>query len=325
MLAAYVLRGSALERVDVPAGGSVPTEAIWFDLLSPTIEEDRAVEAVLGVSIPSREEMAEIEPSSRLYVENGARFMTASLLYASDSDRPNTTPVTFILSQGKLVTVRYEEPRPFVRLSQKITRVCPPTITGEGVLIDLLDNIIDRAADVLERDSAEIEIVSRRIFGHGRGRKPPSDAYQEILRAIGRKADLTSKVRESLVSIGRLVLFLANEADVIKLPKEQRAQVKSMARDATSLTDHATFLANKIQFMLDAVLGLVQLDQNNVIKIFSVVAVVLLPPTMIASIYGMNFKHMPELEWTFGYPLALLLMLASAILPYAYFKWKRWL
>ena len=325
MLVAYLPRGNSLERLEIPAGSSVPAEAIWFDLISPSAEEDRAVEAVLGVSIPSREEMAEIEPSSRLYVENGARFMTATLIYASDTDRPNTTPVTFILAQGKLITVRYEEPRPFVRLSQKITRACPPTITGEGVLIDLLDNIIDRAADVLERDSAEIEIVSRRIFGHGRGRKPPSESYQDILRAIGRKADLTSKIRESLVSIGRLVLFFANEADNLKLPKEQRAQVKSMARDATSLTDHATFLANKIQFMLDAVLGLVQLDQNNVIKIFSVVAVVLLPPTMIASIYGMNFKHMPELDWTFGYPLALLLMLASAVLPYAYFKWKRWL
>lgn len=325
MLVAYLPRGNSLERVEVPVGGSVPTEAIWLDLISPTAEEDRAVETVLGIGIPSREEMAEIEPSSRLYVENGARFMTATLIYASDTDRPNTTPVTFILAQGKLVTVRYEEPRPFVRLSQKITRACPPTIAGEGVLIDLLDNIIDRAADVLERDSAEIEIVSRRIFGHGRSRKSPSDSYQEILRAIGRKADLTSKVRESLVSIGRLVLFLANEADVLKLPKEQRAQIKSMARDATSLTDHATFLANKIQFMLDAALGLVQLEQNNVIKIFSVVAVVLLPPTMIASIYGMNFEVMPELKWTYGYPLALLLMLASAILPYTYFKWRRWL
>jgi magnesium transporter len=178
---------------------------------------------------------------------------------------------------------------------------------------------------VLERDSAEIEIISRRIFGHGRGRKPPAESHQEILRNIGRKADLTSKVRESLVSIGRLVLFLANEADVIRLPKEQRAQVKSMARDVASLTDHATFLANKIQFMLDAVLGLVQLEQNNVIKIFSVVAVVFMPPTLVASIYGMNFKHMPELDWILGYPLALLIMIGAAILPYAYFKWKRWL
>jgi magnesium transporter len=325
MLVAYLPRGTALERVEVKAGTPVPPDAIWFDLISPTAEEDRSVEAVLGLAIPSREEMAEIEPSSRLYVENGGRFMTATLLHGADTDRPNTTPVTFILTHGKLVTVRYEEPRPFIRLSQKVTRACPPTASGESVMIDLLDGIIDRAADVLERDSAEIEIISRRIFGHGRARKTPAESYQDILRGIGRKADLTSKVRESLVSIGRLVLFLANEADVLKMPKEQRSQVKSMARDCASLTDHATFLANKIQFMLDAMLGMVTLEQNNVIKIFSVVAVVFMPPTLVASIYGMNFRHMPELDWTFGYPIALLVMLAAAVLPYLFFKWQRWL
>jgi magnesium transporter len=325
MLVAYLPRGTALERMQITAGAAVPADAVWFDLVSPTPEEDRAIEPVLGISIPTREEMAEIEPSSRLYIENGARFMTATLLYGSDTDRPNTTPITFILSGGKLITVRYEEPRPFVRLAQKLTRVCPPNMTGEGVMIDLLDGIIDRAADVLERDSAEIEIVSRRVFGHGRARKGPAETYHEILRNIGRKADLTSKARESLVSIGRLVLFLANEADTIRLPKEQRAQLKSMARDVASLTDHATFLANKIQFLLDATLGMVNIDQTNVIKIFSVVAVVLLPPTLVASIYGMNFKFMPELGWTFGYPWALLLMAISAVLPYLYFKWQRWL
>jgi magnesium transporter len=325
MLFAYLPQGAALERVSISDPGSVPANAIWFDLVSPSAEEDRAVEGVLGIAIPSREEMAEIEPSSRLYIENGARFMTATMLYGADTDRPNITPVTFILAHGKLVTVRYEEPRPFVRLASKLTRACPPTATGETIMIELLDGIVDRAADILERDGAEIETISRRIFGHGRARKTPAETHHELLRAIGRKADLTSKVRESLVSIGRVVLFLANEADTIRLPKEQRAQVKSMARDVASLTDHATFLANKIQFLLDATLGLVSIEQNNVIKIFSVVAVVLLPPTMIASIYGMNFKHMPELDWALGYPLALLLMLASAILPYTFFKWKRWL
>jgi magnesium transporter len=325
MLVAYLPRGAALERVEVPFGGSVPADAVWFDLVSPTSDEDRAIEPVLGISIPTREEMAEIEPSSRLYTENGARFMTATMLYGADTDRPNTTPVTFILARNKLVTVRYEEPRPFVRLSQKLTRSCAPGITGEAVMIDLLDGIIDRAADILERDSAEIEVISRRIFGHGRARKGPAETYHEILRGVGRKADLTSKVRESLVSIGRVVLFLANEADTIRLPKEQRAQVKSMARDVASLTDHATFLANKIQFMLDAMLGMVSLEQTNVIKIFSVVAVTLMPPTLVASIYGMNFKLMPELGWSLGYPWALLLMLISAVLPYLYFKWKRWL
>jgi magnesium transporter len=325
MLVAYLPRGHALERAEVAQGEAVPADGLWYDLISPTIEEDRALETVLGIAVPSREEMAEIEPSSRLYVENGARFMTATLLYGADTDRPNTTPITFILSQGKLVTVRYEEPRPFIRLSQKLTRSCAPNATGESIMIDLLDGIIDRAADVLERDSADIETISRRVFGHGRARKAPAESYQEILRAIGRKADLTSKVRESLVSIGRVVLFLANEADVIRLPKDQRAQVKSMARDVTSLTDHATFLANKIQFLLDAMLGLVSLEQTSVIKIFSVVAVVLMPPTLVASIYGMNFRFMPEIEWTYGYPFAIVLMLIAAALPYLYFKWKRWL
>jgi magnesium transporter len=188
-----------------------------------------------------------------------------------------------------------------------------------------LDAIIDRAADILERIATEVDLVSRRIFERQAARDDPRQTYQAILRAIGRKGDLTSKVRESLVSIGRLVLFLASDASELKLQRDQRTLVRSMARDVTSLTDHASFLANKITFLLDATLGMVSLEQNNVIKIFSVVAVVFLPPTLVASIYGMNFKHMPELDWTFGYPLALLMMLGAAIFPYLFFKWKRWL
>ena len=325
MLVAYLPRGNSLERVPIPEGGSVPEGAIWLDLISPTTEEDRAVEAAVGVAVPTREEMAEIEPSSRLYIENNARYMTATLICRADTDRPATTAITFILAGGRLVTARYEDPRPFALVSAKLGRVCPPTATGESVLIDLLDAIIDRAADILERVTAEVDLVSRRIFERQAARDDQGQSYQKILRTIGRKGDLTSKVRESLVSIGRLVLFLANEAEGLKLQRDQRTQVKSMARDVSSLTDHASFLANKIQFLLEATLGMVSLEQNNVIKIFSVVAVVLLPPTMIASIYGMNFKHMPELEWIYGYPLSLVLMLGAAVLPYLFFKWKRWL
>ncbi|MDO8534223.1 MAG: magnesium transporter CorA family protein [Xanthobacteraceae bacterium] len=325
MFVAFLPRGNSLERVPIPEGGSVPAGAIWLDLVSPTIEEDRAVEAAVGVGVPTREEMAEIEPSSRLYIENNARYMTATLICHADSERPATTAITFILASGRLVTVRYEDPRPFAIVGAKLGRVCPPTATGESVLIDLLDAIIDRAADILERIAAEVDLVSRRIFERRTARSDQRQSYQAILRAIGRKGDLTSKVRESLVSIGRLVLFLANEAEGLKLQKDQRTLVQSMARDVASLTDHASFLAHKIQFLLEATLGMVTLEQNNVIKIFSVAAVVLLPPTMIASIYGMNFKHMPELDWTLGYPMALLLMLASAVLPYTFFKWKRWL
>jgi magnesium transporter len=325
MLFAYTLRGSSLERTPIEAGAALPEGAIWFDLVSPTPEEERLVESELHLDVPTREEMAEIEPSSRLYIEGDARYMTATLIYDAETDKPKTTVVTFILTNRKLVTVRYDEPRPFVRVTAKLGRTCPQNFSGESVLIELLDAVIDRSADILERVGSEVDAVSGRIFEGRAAHDDPNQRYQLILRTIGRKGDLTSKTRESLVSIGRLVLFLANEADNIKLAKEPRAQVRSMARDVQSLTDHASFLINKIQFLLDAVVGMVSMEQNNVIKIFSVVAVVMMPPTLIASIYGMNFRHMPELEWVAGYPLALIVMIVAAIAPYLYFKWKKWL
>jgi magnesium transporter len=221
--------------------------------------------------------------------------------------------------------VRYDEPRPFSINSNKLARSCSATASGETVLMDLLDAIIDRAADILEKVAAEVDIVSHQIFEPTPRRTDRSRTYNQIMRSIGRKGDLSSKVRESLVSLGRMVVFLASEMDGMKWPKEMRAQLKVMQRDVQSLSDHATYLTNKIQFLLDAVLGMVTIEQNNIIKLFSVASVALTPPILIASIYGMNFKHMPELEWSYSYPLALGLMVLAAIIPYVYFKWKRWL
>ena len=238
---------------------------------------------------------------------------------------PKTTPVTFILAGHKLVTVRYDEPKPFALITNKLARACAPTVSGESIMMDLLDAVIDRAADILERAGADIDRASHDIFEPEGRRTDRTITYRYILRAIGRKGDLTSKVRESLVSIGRLVLFLANEADGMKWPKEMRSQLKTMQRDVQSLSDHASYLGNKVTFLLDAMIGVMSVEQNNIIKLFSVAAVVLMPPTLVASIYGMNFKHMPELDWTLGYPLALVLMLVAAVLPYWFFKWKRWL
>ena len=323
MLAVYVQRGAVLERQTVDPQGAVPEDAVWIDLVSPTITEDKLVERRLGIAVPTREEMQEIEVSSRLYVENGARYMTATLMCQSDTDTPRTTAVTFILAAHRLVTVRYDEPKPFQITANKLARACPQTVNGEYVLTDLLDAVIDRAADILERIGMEVDGVSRNIF------EPEADRgaaqYKDILTAIGRKGDLTSKVRESLVSIGRLLLFLANEADGMRWNKDTRAQLISMQRDVQSLSDHATYLSSKITFLLDAVVGVVTIEQNNIIKIFSVAAVALLPPTLVATVYGMNFKHMPELNWAYGYPMALVLMVASAVLPYLFFKWKKWL
>jgi magnesium transporter len=185
--------------------------------------------------------------------------------------------------------------------------------------------VIDRAADILERTGAEIDRVSHDIFEPEGRRVDRTITYRYILRTIGRKGDLTSKVRESLVSIGRVLLYLANEADAMKWPKEMRSQLKTMQRDVQSLSDHASYLGNKITFLLDAMLGVMSVEQNNIIKTVSIAAVVLLPPTLVATIYGMNFKNMPELSWEYGYPLALVLMVVAALLPYFFFKWKRWL
>ena len=322
MLSVYVPHGASLDRVPVASGDQVPDSAIWFDLFQPTQTEDKLVESVVGISVPTREEMQEIEVTRRLYVENGARYMTATLMCQSDTDTPKTTAVTFILSGHRLITVRYDEPRPFMIVGSKLARVCPAGINGESVLMELLDAVIDRAADILERIGAEVDRVSRDIF------EPETDetrSHQEILKAIGRKGDLTSKVRESLVSIGRVLLYLANEADSMRWAKDIRSQLRGMQRDVQSLSDHASYLSSKITFVLDALLGVVSIEQNNIIKIFSIAAVVLMPPTLVASIYGMNFKHMPELDWQLGYPLAIVLMLIAAALPYVFFKWKNWL
>jgi magnesium transporter len=309
----------------IDEAGTIPAGALWFDLVTPTLAEDKLLEGTLGIAVPTREEMQEIEVSSRLYQENGARYMTATLMCQSDTATPKTTPVTFILAGHKLVTVRYDEPKPFALVSNKLARQCAPTVSGESILMDLLDAVIDRAADILERAGADIDRVSHDIFEPEGRRVDRTITYRYILKTIGRKGDLTSKVRESLVSVGRLLLYLANEADTMKWQKEMRTQLKSMQRDVQSLSDHATYLANKVTFLLDAMIGVMSVEQNNIIKIFSVAAVALMPPTLIASIYGMNFKHMPELDWSFGYPMAIVLMVIAAILPYWFFKWKRWL
>lgn len=325
MLFAHVLRGASLVRIEVKEGEPCPPDAVWIDLVAPTIGEDRIVEQAIGVMVPTREEMAEIEISSRLYIENGGRYMTATVMFNTDTDKPGTTAITFIIAGTKLVTVRYDEPKPFSYLAGKLSKACAATTTGPSIMVELLDAIIDRVADILEKLAAEVDKVSTRVFERNAARDDPNQRYQAILRTIGRKGDLLSKTRESLVSLNRLVLFFTNEAEAVGLPKDQRVHLKSVARDISSLTDHASFLANKITFLLDATLGMVSLEQNNVIKLFSVMAVTLMPPTLIASIYGMNFEHMPEIKLVYGYPLALIAMVIAAIGPYFFFKWKRWL
>jgi magnesium transporter len=329
MLSVSVPRAGALERTPFDAvarfeDGKFDDSAVWIDLYSPTAAEARLVERALRISLPTREEMQEIEVTSRLYVEDGARYMTATLMCNQDTEAPRTTAVTFILTGHRLVTIRYDEPKPFTIVASKLARTCPGHVTGETVMMDLLEALIDRAADILEKIASDVDGISHAILESdgplSRGRD-----FKEIFRSIGRRGDHTSKVRESLVSIGRLLLYLAAEADTMKWAKDQRAALKGMQRDVQSLAEHATYLSTKISFLLDAMLGVVNLEQNNIIKIFSVAAVVFMPPTLIASVYGMNFKHMPELDFEYGYPVAIVVMVLAAVLPYFFFRWMKWL
>src|SRR3954468_15681813 len=325
MFSVFVPSESALKKAAIGDIAALPDNAVWIDLFNPSGAEDKAVERLAGIAVPTREDMQEIEISSRLYIENGARYMTATLMCHSDTDMPRTTAVTFILTGHRLVTVRYDAPKPFALVENKLARSCMPAISGEMVLMELVDAVIDRCADILERVGADVDQVSHDIFEPESERHGQAKQYSQILIAIGRKGDLTSKVRESLVSIGRVVTFLSAVMEGVKWSKDMREQLKTMQRDVASLTDHASYLSNKITFVLDAMLGVVNLEQNNIIKLFSVMAVVLMPPTLIASIYGMNFKVMPELQWEHGYPMALAMMAAAAVLPYMFFKWKKWL
>ncbi len=317
--------GPLIEKLVIGAAEPLPAGALWVDLVQPSREEDQKVERFLGIEVPTREDQQDIEPSELLYAEHGARYLTTRLLCKADEDEPILAPVTFIIKGQTLITVRYEHPRAFSMFLQKATRVSGLGRSGDEVLAGLIETIMDRAADVLQLAGERIDALSRAVFSPKTDPGTRNAEYQDQLRGLGRWGDLISKQRESLVSIERTLLFLTASLRAAKVDKDLRDQMRTTLRDLQSLEEHATFQANKIQFLLDASLGLVNLEQNNIIKLFSVMAVVFMPPTLIASIYGMNFKHMPELETTLGYPLALVLMVVAAVMPYFFFRWKRWL
>ncbi|MBA2770582.1 MAG: magnesium transporter CorA family protein [Sphingomonas sp.] len=309
------------------AGASeLPRQATWIDLLRPTREEEALVEGALNLAVPTREDMVEIEPSSRLYEEDAVLHLTASVLSGVHEGEPATVPVTFLLTKDRLVTVRYDDPKSFMAFVAHLERQPDLCHSAASTLVFLLDAIVERAADVLEEVALQTDRLKNDIFRRKTGsdrKRITNQALEDLMLEIGRAEGALSKVRESLSSLTRLISYL-----LFALPKYDRAEVshlKTVARDVTSLTDMAAFMSSNITFLLDAALGLINIQQNAIIKIFSVAAVIFLPPTLVGTVYGMNFDHMPELHWLLGYPFALVLMLLSAILPYLWFKKKGWL
>ena len=302
----------------------IPLGAVWIDMVEPTAAEDKKVELRLGCKVPSRADPDFTEPPESYYAENGVRYLQASFV-SEPEDTPDVTGVTFVLTPTALVTVRYDPGDAFELFGQKLCKSGAQALHPDAIAVGLVNTIVNGSARALNKVGAELDSIASRVFRAKGDQSGRNEIYSETLDALGREDEKISNLRESLVSIERLLLFLLSEGRSADAPKPLREATKSAPRDLQSLEQDAGFKAQKVQFLLDATLGLINLAQNDIIKLFSVLAVIFMPPTVIASIYGMNFKEMPELEWHWGYPLAICLMIAAAIGPYLFFRWKRWL
>jgi magnesium transporter len=297
--------------------------AVWIDLYRPLPAQSEAV-AGLGLALPTLAEMEEIEISNRLYREGGADYMTVVLPGLSESKAPISGPVCFILSPERLITLRHHAPRPFDTYPERADKVGPGCERPEKVFLGLIEEIIGRLADILEGIGRGLDAVAMGIYQGGpEGLR--ADVLQASLEQVGREGDLLGRVRLGLLTVERAVSFFGQTMAERSNAELVRPLVKGLMRDLQALEVHADFLASRLALTSDATLGMINLSQNVTVRIVSVVAALFMPPTLIASLYGMNFAHMPELQSPWGYPAALMLMLASAGSTYLFFKWKRWL
>lgn len=324
MLTLYCLETHKVRAIshNVSAKG-FPEHAVWIDLENPTREEESAVESFIGIDAPTNEDIRSIEESSRLYVEDHALVMTLAMLHRAASEEHELTTLTFIATPKCLVTLRYANPSPIGQFAQNLDRQTYTTITPEDILIGLLEKIMERMAEVMENATEDLKRMSYEIFRkNGESSSASGTDFRNVISKIGQINDLVTAAKASSLSFARLLPFYATHAKPGKAPM---GRLQVLERDLTSISEHATFISTKVSFLLDATLGLINHEQNNIIKIFSVAAVVFMPPTLIASLYGMNFHFMPELSWSFGYPLAIMLMIICALIPLWYFRRKKWL
>lgn len=320
MLFAYNQTAGHLHRLGPEAGLE---SATWIDLYQPTPEQSALVRA-MGVEVPTLADMEEIEISSRLYREDHIDYMTVVLPGLSETRSPISGPVAFILLPDRLVTVRHHVPRPFETYPERAGKVGPGCTSPARVFLGLIDEIIGRLADLLEGAGRDLDTVSRLVFQPQDGPRRPED-LQAVLERVGQSGDLLGRVRLALLTLERALGFFAQGLPDRNGTKDLRTVVKGLIRDIQALEVHGDFLTSRVQLATDATLGMINLVQSSTVRIVSVVAVLFSPPTLIASLYGMNFSNMPELNTTWGYPASLALMVGSAAATYLFFKWRHWL
>jgi magnesium transporter len=332
MMNLYAVQNGGLQKLEPRSestGGRL-SHAAWIDLHAPTAEEEAAVEKELAVNIPTREEMREIEESSRIYEERGGLFMTSVIIAGISERRPVRSEVMFVLLPKHLVTVRYSDPLPFRTFEQKCARKPEEHQSSDLLFVSLVEQIVQRAADVLEKVTADLDGVADELFDEKRGAATDKEIrrqridLQGIVRQLGRSSGLLAKMSESLLSFNRVLSFFRQSAEPW-LRDDAKAKAQSLQRDIASLTEYGANLTAQIGHLQNATFNLINIEQSRVIKVFSIAAVLFLPPTLVATSYGMNFRFMPELNWLFGYPFALVLMVLSAVAPFYWFKRNGWL
>jgi magnesium transporter len=304
----------------------LPSDVIWIDLLDPTDEEKGFVESRTRIHVPTMQALSEIEASSRLQVNRGVIYLSTPILARSDTPEAFLSPVGFILSPAVLVTVRFAKLSSFDQVAEQIHHD-PSLATNVGVFIALLEAIVDRGADVLEELRSELDQISRKVFrgnpAHRSHTVRSTDALRKTLSAVGAIGERVSQARDVLLGVGRIASFARDIGEEWITP-EFKVRLKAVLKDVASLNEYEAHLSGKVQFLLDAVLGYITIEQNDLFKVLTIASVVGIPPTLIAGLYGMNFKFMPELDWTWGYPFGLALILASALIPLIWFKWRGW-
>ncbi len=307
--------------------GHVHEGALWIDMFDPDETARQLVEAVTGLHVPTRDELSEIESSSRLSRVGDVLYLSMPGLVRAEGGEARTSPVGFVLAPDRLLTVRFSSMPAFETYAARCRLGANADRTSISLLLGLCETLIDRTADLLEREGEELDAVSRRIFRPADGRRirprRTETELRALLRNVGRVGDLVSKIRDTLLGLGRIIPFVL--ANTPWITPDQKTRFKTLRTDISSLTDYDGHLAGKVQFLLEATLGFIGIEQNNIIRVLTVVSVVGVPPTFFASMWGMNYKGMPELDWAFGYPMALLVIVLSAVLPLVWFRVRGWL
>jgi magnesium transporter len=320
----YANSGASPRETLVP-GPHMASDAVWIDVVNPTDEERSAVERLVGFEIPARADVAEIESSSRLAYEGKLLRLNTVIAYRGEDGRSVTAPLGFVLSPERLVTVRFADLPSFETVSEHLGHGPKPSCSME-VFATVIEAVVDRIADVLEWVASELDTLSRTIFSSDLNRTSrKADAeLRAILTAVGRAGDTIGNLRDALLGMGRIIAYVLQIAESWT-PLELQVRLKTIKGDIASLNDYDQQLTSKTSFLLDATLGFISIEQNNGVKVLTVVSVVGIPPTLIASMYGMNFKNIPELDWSWGYQYGLTMIALSIIIPLVWFKIKGWL